>query len=145
MLQDPALLRRVIPGCHSLDVTGPNAYRAEVSLGAGPVRGRFNATVRLYELDPPHAATLEGRLIGALGTAGGTGHIRLMAVPEGTRADYDYDIAMSGKVAAVGGRMLDAAARAVIALFFRQLIAATAGAPRVSWWRRFHHRNPSPH
>ena len=136
MLQDPTLLRRVIPGCHVLDVTGPNAYRAEVSLGAGPVRGRFDATVRLSELDPPRAATLEGRVTGALGTAGGTGHIRLTEVPEGTRADYDYEIAMSGKVAAVGGRMLDGAARAVIALFFRQLIAATAGAARVSWWRR---------
>jgi 2-furoyl-CoA dehydrogenase large subunit len=140
MLLDPSLLRQVIPGCHALDRVGANAYHADVSLGAGPVRGRFDANVRLYDLSPPHAATLEGRVIGSLGAASGTGHIRLTEVPEGTRADYDYEIAISGKVAAIGGRMLDGAARAVIRLFFRQLIAAAGAPARVSWWDRLLHR-----
>jgi 2-furoyl-CoA dehydrogenase large subunit len=136
MLLDASVLRRVIPGCHALDVVGANAYRADVSLGAGPVRGRFDADVRLCELTPPHGATLEGRVIGSLGAASGIGHIRLTEVPAGTRADYDYEIAISGKVAAIGGRMLDATARAVINLFFRQLIAATGAPARRSWWKR---------
>jgi 2-furoyl-CoA dehydrogenase large subunit len=135
MLLDPALLRRTIPGCHELRVVGVNEYRADVSLGAGPVRGRFEAHVRLSDLLPPHAATLEGRVIGPLGAASGIGHIRLADVPEGTRADYDYEIAISGKVASIGGRMLDGAARAVIGLFFRQLITATGRAERWPWWR----------
>ena len=135
MLLDPALLRRIIPGCRELSVVGVNAYRADVLLGAGPVRGRFQADVRLHELSPPHAATLEGRIIGPLGAASGLGHIRLSELPDGTRAEYDYEIAISGKVASVGGRMLDGAARAVIGLFFRQLIAATGPAPQPSWWR----------
>jgi 2-furoyl-CoA dehydrogenase large subunit len=136
MLLDPAVLRIIIPGCHALDVTGAHAYRADVSLGAGPVRGRFEADVRLRDLDPPCGATLEGRVTGALGTAHGTGRIRLRAVPGGTRADYDYAIAISGKVASVGSRMLDGAARAVISLFFRQLIAATGRPAAAPWWRR---------
>ena len=133
MLLDPVVLRQVIPGCHALDLVGTNSYRADVSLGAGPVRGRFDANVRLCELDPPHFAKLEGRVIGSLGTAGGTGHIRLFDVPEGTRADYDYEIAISGKVASIGGRMLEGAARAVIGLFFRQLVAASGGQPNPTW------------
>jgi 2-furoyl-CoA dehydrogenase large subunit len=136
MLLDPAILKQLVPGCHALEALGMNTYRADVTLGAGPVRGRFDAEVRLRDLKPPQSATLEGHIIGALGAASGTGHFRLMAVPEGTRADYDYEIAISGKVAAVGGRMLDAAGRAVVGLFFRQLIAATAGPVRTSWWRR---------
>jgi 2-furoyl-CoA dehydrogenase large subunit len=136
MLLDPTVLARVIPGCHALSVTGANAYHADVSLGAGPVRGRFDAEVRLSELLPPHAATLEGRVIGPLGAASGIGHIWLTEVLEGTRADYDYDISISGKVASIGGRMLGGAARAVIGLFFRQLITATGGAVRGTWWRR---------
>jgi 2-furoyl-CoA dehydrogenase large subunit len=135
MLLDPALLKRIIPGCHELALVGTNAYRADVSLGAGPVRGRFAADVRLTELSPPHAAKLEGRIIGPLGAASGIGHIRLSQLNEGTRADYDYEIAISGKVAAVGGRMLDGAARAVINLFFRQLIAAAGRDERPSWRR----------
>ena len=107
MLLDPNVLKRAIPGCHALEQRGDNAYHADVSLGAGPVRGRFDATVRLFELSPPHAASLEGRLIGPLGAAGGVGHIRLSEMATGTRADYDYEIAISGKIASIGGRMLD--------------------------------------
>jgi 2-furoyl-CoA dehydrogenase large subunit len=136
MLLDPELLARVIPGCHALRATGVNSYRADVSLGAGPVRGRFDAEVRLSELSPPHAARLEGSILGALGAARGHGHIRLTELPEGTRADYDYEITISGKAASIGGRMLDGAARTVIGLFFRQLIAATDKSARRSWWRQ---------
>jgi 2-furoyl-CoA dehydrogenase large subunit len=136
MLLDPSLLKKVIPGCHALDLVGTNAYRADVSLGAGPVRGRFDADVRLCDLSHPDTATLKGHIIGSLGAASGNGHIQLTEVPEGTRVDYNYKIAISGKVAAIGGRMLDGAARAVISLFFRQLIAAAGAPARVSWWRQ---------
>jgi 2-furoyl-CoA dehydrogenase large subunit len=134
MLLDPALLKRVIPGCHELTAVAGNEFQAKVSLGAGPVRGRFEARVRLRDLVPPQSATLEGRIIGPLGAASGVGDIHLSETPQGTRADYDYEIAISGKVAAIGGRMLDGAARAVIALFFRQLIAATS-TTHPDWWR----------
>jgi 2-furoyl-CoA dehydrogenase large subunit len=134
MLLEPSVLKRVIPGCHALEAVGATAFRADVSLGAGPVRGRFDADVRLRDLSPPHHATIEGRVLGSLGSAHGTGHVRLTEVPGGTCADYDYTIAVSGNIAAIGGRMLDGAARALIGVFFRQLI--TAAAPRVPWWRR---------
>jgi 2-furoyl-CoA dehydrogenase large subunit len=134
MLLDPVVLARIIPGCRELSGMGANAYRASVSLGAGPVRGRFDAHVALSELSPPQAATLTGRLIGPLGAASGSGHICLTPLSQGTRADYDYAIAVSGKAASIGGRMLDGAARAIIALFFRQLISAGGHAPRRGWW-----------
>jgi 2-furoyl-CoA dehydrogenase large subunit len=143
MLLDPARLERIIPGCHQLNVVGANAYRADVSLGAGPVRGRFAAEVRLTELSPPRTATIEGRVIGPLGAASGIGHIRLSEVPEGTRADYDYEIAVSGKVASIGGRMLDGAARTLINSFFGQLVAAT-GRDQRPVWRRWFLARPRP-
>ena len=137
-LLDAEALARVIPGCKQLDKVGENDYRATVSLGAGPVRGRFQAQVRLSELDPPHAAVLSGGLEGPLGASTGTGHIRLEAVPEGTRVRYEYAVSISGKVAAVGGRMLDGAARLLVAQFFERLVAQVGGGPAPSsWWRQF--------
>ena len=62
----------MIPGCHSLEAVGEDSYRAEVTLGVGPVRGRFQASVALSEFDPPRAATLAGGLTGPLG--GGPRH-----------------------------------------------------------------------
>ena len=53
------------------------------------------------------------------------------------------DISLSGKAAAIGGRMLDGAARAVIALFFRQLVSAAGAVPRRSWWHALLSRRAS--
>jgi 2-furoyl-CoA dehydrogenase large subunit len=140
-LLDPARLAALIPGCHKLDLVGPNQYRAEVSLGVGPVRGRFVAEVGLSDMEPPNAATLSGGLTGPLGNSRGSGRVRLAAEGAGTRVSYDYSIEISGKVAAVGGRMLEGAARVVVGQFFQRLVSqvgdkAPGAAAGVSWWRR---------
>jgi 2-furoyl-CoA dehydrogenase large subunit len=126
-LLDPEALKRVIPGCHELVLEGPNAYRAEVSLGVGPVRGRFRARVLLSELDAPNSARLSGSLAGPLGAASGGGLVRLSATGGGTRLDYDYAVTVSGTAAAVGGRLLDGAADIIIRKFFEGLARQVAG------------------
>ncbi|MFP6748797.1 MAG: molybdopterin cofactor-binding domain-containing protein [Alphaproteobacteria bacterium] len=141
-LLDPDALAAVIPGCDRLELTGENEYRATVSLGVGPVRGRFVATVKLSELEPPRAATLSGGLDGPLGSAVGSGRVHLEPAPEGTKVGYTYEVAIGGKVAAVGGRMLEGAARILVKQFFERLAAQIGGAPtaaaapRWQWWRR---------
>jgi len=137
-LLDPEKLAAVIPGCHALDRVSEDNYRAEVSLGVGPVRGRFKATVALSDKVEPEKATLSGGLTGPLGASEGTGHVTLAAEGNGTRVAYDYEIALSGTVASVGGRMLEGAARALVNQFFQRLVAQVGGgAPRAeSWWTR---------
>ncbi len=136
-LLDPERLAAAIPGCHRLELAGEHDYRAEVSLGVGPVRGRFRARVRLTELDPPRAATLSGELAGPLGAAQGRGRVRLSADGAGARIDYDYEVETGGKVAAVGGRMIEGAARAVVGQFLQRLDRATGGpTASASRWRR---------
>jgi 2-furoyl-CoA dehydrogenase large subunit len=128
-LLDPDSLRAVIPGCHALETEGANAYHADVSLGVGPVQGRFTAHVRLSDLEVERAARLSGTLAGPLGSAAGGGLVRLSATAAGTRLDYDYAVTVSGKVAAVGGRLIDGAAEIVIRKFFERL-ARHVGAPK---------------
>ncbi|MFZ1884614.1 MAG: molybdopterin cofactor-binding domain-containing protein [Rhodoplanes sp.] len=139
---DPTVLARVIPGCHALDQTGPNEYRADVSLGVGIVKGRFTARVALTDLDPPRAATLSGGLDGSLGSTIGHGRMRLTPQGAATQIDYDYVVEISGKAAAVGGRMLDGATKVLISQFFQRFFAEIApeAAPRPgklrAWWQR---------
>jgi 2-furoyl-CoA dehydrogenase large subunit len=141
-LLDPTVLARVIPGCHTLDQTGPNEYRADVSLGVGIVKGRFTARVALTDLDPPRAATLSGGLDGSLGSTIGHGRVRLTPQGAATQIDYDYVVEISGKAAAVGGRMLDGATKVLISQFFQRFFAEIApeAAPRPgklrAWWQR---------
>lgn len=124
---DPEHLAALIPGCHALSLVGDNAYQAEATLGAGPVKGRFSAAVVLTDLAPPRALRLSGSAAGALGSATGEGRIQLTAVETGTKVDYVYAVLISGKVAAVGGRLLDGAARGLI----KQIFARLAGSARV--------------
>jgi 2-furoyl-CoA dehydrogenase large subunit len=143
VLMDPASLAAVIPGCDSLEQVGDDAYRAVVDLGVGPVRGRFEAQVRLTDLVAPESGTLSGSMIGPLGSSHGAGHLRLEEIGTGTRVAYDYEIHLAGKVASVGGRMLDGAARVLIGQFFAGLVRQAAGetsdAPD-GWWARLRRR-----
>jgi len=143
-LLDPEKLATAIPGCRKMELVGPNSYRADLSLGIGAVRGRFEATVGLTDLQPPESAVLSGGLQGPLGSSSGRGNIRLEAIDGGTRLSYDYAIEVSGKVAAVGGRMLDGAARVLMGQFFQRLASLTGSPAKaqpcaetpLSWWRR---------
>jgi 2-furoyl-CoA dehydrogenase large subunit len=138
-LLDPASLKSVIPGCHELQQLGENEYRALVSLGVGPVRGKFDATVKLSDLVQERSGRIDGTLSGPLGGASGAGKLRLQPVPVGTRIDYEYAVAVTGKVVSVGGRLLDGAAAIIIRQFFERLarqLAPEAAAPPASMWRR---------
>ena len=138
VLLDPEALARVIPGCHQLDRIGEHRYRADVTVGVGLVKARYEAEIALSELDPPKALNLAGSGLSSLGSARGQGRVTLTAIEGGTRLDYDYRAEVSGKVAAVGSRMLEGAARVVLGQLFEQLgrQAGGAAAPRPSWWRR---------
>ena len=138
-LLDPKALASVIPGCHKLDLVGENSYQADVSLGVGPVRGRFKANVALTEMVEPEKATLSGGLIGPLGASQGSGHVSLSAAEGGTKVTYDYAIELTGTVASVGGRLLKGAAKALVNQFFQRLGAQVGGTPdtgEASWWRK---------
>lgn len=131
-LLDPQRLAAVLPGCERLDLVGENRYRAEVSFRVGPVRGRYSAGVRLFDLDPPHTLKLAGEGEGALGWARGEASLRLEPVAGGTRVSYSYSAEIGGKVAAVGGRMLEGAAKLLAHQFFARLVAVRGGASRPS-------------
>ncbi|HYD66069.1 xanthine dehydrogenase family protein molybdopterin-binding subunit [Azospirillum sp.] len=127
ILLDPRELAALLPGCEALELAGPDAYRAEVVVGVGPIRGRYTAEVALSDLKPPNSLTLTGSGSSALGTGRGTGLVTLERTAAGTTVRYRYTAEVGGKVAAVGGRMLDSAARLLIGQFFDKLIARAGG------------------
>jgi 2-furoyl-CoA dehydrogenase large subunit len=137
-LLDPTTLAKTIPGCHRLDQVGANNYQAEVTLGVGMVKGRFKAKVALSDLDPPKSAKLSGGLDGPLGASFGAGRVQLSAEGGHTRIDYEYDVEISGKVSAIGSRMLDGATKVLIDQFFKRLTAELSPAEEKtpSLWRR---------
>lgn len=149
-LMDPDALQRIVPGCKYVERDGDHGFKARAQLGVGPVRGTFDAAVTLSDLDPPRAVTLSGTLLGSLGSSQGTGRVRLEPVAEGTRVTYDYEVHLSGTIAAVGGRMLSGAASTLIGQVFKALVAdaapeqAAGGGRRrgpIAWLRRLFGRS----
>ncbi|MFL9894516.1 xanthine dehydrogenase family protein molybdopterin-binding subunit [Paraburkholderia sp. RL17-381-BIF-C] len=129
VLLDPNALAKVIPGCHALEAEGTNQYRADVTVGVGMIKARFEAKIGLSEIDAPHRLRLAGAGMSSLGSARGSGLVELTPSENGTRLSYDYEAQVSGKVAAVGGRMLEGAAKVVLRQLFESLGRQAAGKP----------------
>jgi 2-furoyl-CoA dehydrogenase large subunit len=143
VLLDPAALAKVIPGCNKLEPAGEHRYRADVTVGVGMIKARYSAEVELSELDPPRSLRLAGAGLSSVGSARGSGLVSLAPSEAGTLLRYDYSAEVSGKVAAVGGRMLEGAAKIVLNQLFEQLGreaggqgGAAAPAPKRSLWQR---------
>ena len=60
VLLNPDALAKVIPGCHALEATAPNQYRADVTVGVGMIKARFEARIGLSDIEAPHRLRLAG-------------------------------------------------------------------------------------
>lgn len=137
MLLDADMLASIIPGSHGVQKLSDTHFKAEVTLGVGPVTGRYKADIQLSDLVRPQSVTLTGVVTGALGDGRGAGRIRLTPTEDGgTTLSYDYDAEIGGKVASIGGRLLDGAAKMVIRQFFAALARRTGGASKRGFFAR---------
>jgi carbon monoxide dehydrogenase subunit G len=127
-LNDPVVLRQAIPGCESLERTADNEFKATVSSKIGPIAARFNGNVKLSDLDPPNGYTLTGSGNGgAAGSAKGVAKVRLEPAQGGTMLIYDVDAQIAGKLAQIGSRVIEAAAKMLAGQFFDRLGKAVIG------------------
>ena len=84
MLLDPKTLAAIIPGCHDVEKLSDTHFRAEVTLGVGPVTGRYKADIAAVRPRRRRdAVTLTGIVVGALGDGRGAGRITLAATEDG--------------------------------------------------------------
>jgi len=127
-LVNPAILQRCIPGCESLTETGPDAYAATLKVGVAGLKGSYTGKAAIANRQPPESLTLNVDGKGGPGFLRGSAALALTSVPEGTRVVCDADVQVGGMIAAVGSRLIEAAARKLADDFFRQLAAELARA-----------------
>jgi carbon monoxide dehydrogenase subunit G len=128
-LNDPDILKRCIPGCQSLEKEGGDRFRATVEVKIGPIGARFNGAVSLSDLDPPNGYTITGEgQGGTVGFAKGGAKVRLADDGEGTLLSYEVDAQVGGRLAQLGGPIIDATAKQLAGKFFEQFGAVVGGA-----------------
>ena len=130
-LNDPEVLLAAIPGCQALEKTGDNAFSATVQARVGPVKATFAGSVELSEIKEPEGYRISGEGVGgAAGFARGGARVRLAEDGddgEATLLSYEVDAQVGGKLAQIGSRLVQGAARKLAGQFFDRFAEAVEG------------------
>lgn len=127
-LNDPAVLRACIPGCQSLEQDGPDRFAAVAEVRIGPIGARFKGAVELSEIDAPNGYRISGQGNGGVaGTARGQARVRLADEGSGTRLTYTVEAEVGGRMAQLGGPIIDATAKQLAGKFFAKFGEVVSG------------------
>ena len=128
-LNDPAVLTQCIPGCESLVSDGENTYRIALAARVGPVAAKFRGRLRLADIEPPHRYTLSFEGDGcAAGFAKVEARVSLVPAENNSETDLSYAVKaqVGGKIAQLGSRLVDGAARKLADDFFARFTEMAA-------------------
>jgi uncharacterized protein len=113
-LQDPNVLGAVMPGGKGFEQTGENHYKGILEVKVGPVQGTFQGEIMLSDVRPPehYKIVVDGK--GAPGFVKASGQLNLEARGSQTNMVYSGQAQIGGRIASVGQRLMDSAARSII-------------------------------
>lgn len=127
-LNDPDVLRQAIPGCEELNKISETELEAAAKAKIGPVSARFKGKVVLSELNPPESYVLTGEGSGgAAGFAKGEAKVTLVPDGEATILRYAVKATIGGKLAQLGQRLVDGAAKKMADDFFDKFADLAGG------------------
>jgi len=118
-LNDPEMLKACVPGCESIERVSDEEYQVLMVARIGPVSAKFKGKLTLSDLNPPQSYSIafEGQG-GAAGFGKGAAQVQLSPEGEGTLLRYQVKASVGGKLAQIGSRLVDAAARKISQDFF---------------------------
>jgi uncharacterized protein len=145
-LNDTEVLKQCIVGCESIEKLSDTEMRATMTLKVGPVKASFKGMIILSDLDPPNSYTITGEGSGGpAGFAKGGANVRLMADGNATILEYTAKADVGGRLAQLGGRLIDNTAIKLAGDFFEkfgaivgepQAVEVPMGMPHEAGWLR---------
>lgn len=132
-LNDLEILRQCIPGCQSLEKEGADKWRAVVEVKLGPIGARFNGSVTLSDISAPQSYTLTGEGSGGtVGSAKTSIKVRLAEDGGATALSYEVEAQVGGRLAQLGGPLIDATAKRFASQFFKKFGEVVGGTAEVA-------------
>lgn len=123
-LNNPEVLKASIPGCESLEKLAGDQMKATAAVKVGPISARFTGKVQLTDIDPPNGYRISGEGQGGVaGFAKGGANVVLTDDGAGTLLSYQVNAQVGGKLAQLGGRLIDATAKQMAGAFFDRFSA----------------------
>ncbi len=124
------VLRASIPGCQSLEKEADDRFTATVEVKVGPIGARFKGAVSLTDLDPPNGYILSLQGNGGItGSVKGSAKVRLREDAGSTLIAFEVDAEVAGRMAQLGGPIIDATAKQLADKFFSrfgEIVGGTA-------------------
>ena len=126
-LNDPEMLKACIPGCDRFEVVTDLQYAMGVSIRIGPVAAKFSGTVTLADVVPPSSYVIHFEAQGGVAGFGkGSSKVQLIPNDQGVELQYEVQSHVGGKLAQVGQRLIDVAAKSLAEDFFKRFEAKLA-------------------
>jgi carbon monoxide dehydrogenase subunit G len=126
-LNDAETLKACIPGCEQLDKLSDTEMQAVAVIKIGPVKAKFKGKVTLSDLDPPNGYKISGQGDGGIaGFATGGAAVKLAPKDGGTLLTYTVEAQIGGKLAQLGQRLVNGAAKKLADDFFQKFAAAVS-------------------
>ena len=118
-LNDPGVLKECITGCDTIERVNDNEYLVGISVKIGPVNAKFKGKLLLDNVVPPksYIINFEGQG-GVAGFGKGSADVNLSPDGGGTLLDYTARAQVGGKIAQIGSRLVDSAAKKMADDFF---------------------------
>jgi len=118
-LNDLEVLKACIPGCEAIVPAGPDQFDVTLTAKVGPVSAKFKGKMTLSDINPPHSYNLsfEGQG-GVAGFAKGGAEVKLTSDGGATNLAYAVKANVGGKLAQIGSRLVDGAAKKLAEQFF---------------------------
>ncbi len=118
-LNDPEVLKLCIPGCQEIEKTSDTSFTAKVVQKVGPVKATFTGEVELTDIVEGESYRISGKgKGGAAGGASGGAQVNLADAEGGTQLSYAAEAKVTGKIAQLGGRLIDGFAKKLADQFF---------------------------
>lgn len=123
-LNNTEVLKASIPGCESLEKLADDQMKATAAIKVGPISARFSGKVQLTDIDPPNGYRISGEGQGGVaGFAKGGANVALTDDGADTLLSYQVNAQVGGKLAQLGGRLIDATAKQMADAFFDRFSA----------------------
>lgn len=128
-LNDPGVLKECIAGCETIDRISDREYAVAMGVKIGPVNAKFRGKLLLDNLVPPQSYTInfEGQG-GVAGFGKGSADVKLTPDGSSTVLDYAARAQVGGKIAQIGSRLVDIAAKKMADDFFNAFNAKVGSA-----------------
>ncbi len=130
-ITDPEVMGPCIPGCESIEVTGPTTYNAGVRVKVGPIKARFNLEVEVIEeIEPDRVISRTRGEEGSRASIVSAENILRLSDADsgGTEIYYSSDIAIVGRLGKYGHGVMKKIVKKLCGKFaddFRERVEST--------------------